>query len=193
VRLRSLAIVVALATILTACGIPVGSQPSVVNSHDVPFHLLSPVAPTSTTTTEPAVTYVPESIYLLGANGAVVVVQRDVAFPATLDAVVTSLIAGPTTQEVAAGFTTALPSTGKVLSTSLTGSVATLNLSTAFGQIGGASETVAVGQLVLTTTSQPGITAVSFEINGNPISVPTANGAVTAQPVTAAQYQTLLG
>jgi spore germination protein GerM len=183
----------AIALLACSCGIPMSSQPNVVSGRNVPFHLLSPTVPTSTTTSQPTVAYVPESIYLLNGAGNAVVVRRDVPVPATLSAVLSALLDGPSSPEASSGIITVLPQDGKILSTSIQATVATVNLNTAFSQVSGASEVKAVGQLVLTATAQPGVSAVIFEILGVPISVPIASGAVTALPVTAAQYKALLG
>jgi spore germination protein GerM len=103
----------------------------------------------------------------------------------------TALIAGPTSAEASQGITSALPTDLKVTSIALVGSTVTLNFNTAFGKINGSAETQAVGQVVLTTTDQPQISAVSFQIDSKPISVPTSSGVVTSAPVTAAQYAPL--
>ena len=184
-------LLVACGLFLAACGIPTSNQADVVPSHDVPFHLLSPTVPTSTTTTLFATPYVSELIYLVKSN-ALVGVRREVIVPAPLTAVVDALLAGPTSSETANGLTSALSPGVRIESTVVVAGIATINLNAAFGQISGSAETLAVGQLVLTVTSQPDATAVSFAINGLAISVPTADGASTKVPVSAAQYATLL-
>jgi len=188
-------VVVALAALvgLSACGIPSDPQANQVESHNVPFHLLSPTIPTSTTTTTPAAAFVTESIYLLNPSGLAVARLRNVAVPATLSATIDALLAGPTTSEVVAGITTAIPLGVRVLSVTQAASTATINLNATFGLVSSSAETQAIGQLVLTATNQPGVSAVSFEINGNPIAVPTASGAASNAPVTAADFRALLG
>jgi hypothetical protein len=51
---------------------------------------------------------------------------------------------------------------------------------------------LAVGQLVLTVTSVDGVDRVTFLQDGAPIEAPLPGGARTAQPVTAADYSSLL-
>ena len=188
---KNLLVLCLIALVTSACGIPTSSQPDVVSKHNVPFHLLSPDSSSTTTTTEPALAYAQENIFLLDNAGKAISVRRDVSVPATLTAVLTALIAGPTSAEASQGITSALPSDLKVISIALVGSTVTLNFNTAFGKINGAAETQAVGQVVLTTTDQPQISAVSFQIDSKPISVPTSSGVVTSAPVTAAQYVSL--
>jgi spore germination protein GerM len=45
-----------------------------------------------------------------------------------------------------------------------------------------------VAQAVYTATAQPGVLGVLFEIDGNPIEVPTAAGVQVPGPVTDATY-----
>jgi len=178
--------------LLAACGVPTSPSPEIVPRHDVPFHLLSPTVPTSTTTTQPAVAYVAEHIELLNASGKLLAVSREVPVPASLAALLAALLAGPTAAEASSGITTALPPQVKIISTSETGGVATLNLNSAFGQINGSAETQAVAQLVLTASTEPTVSSVLFEIEGSPISVPTAGGVVSAAPVVPLQYLTMV-
>jgi Sporulation and spore germination len=178
---------------LSACGIPSDPQANPVESHNVPFHLLSPTIPTSTTTSAPEAVFVTEPIYLLNPFGLAVVRLRDVATPANLSATINALLAGPTSGEVAAGITTAIPLGVRVLSITQAMSTATINLNATFGLVSSSAETQAIGQLVLTATTQSGIGSVNFEINGTPIAVPTASGASSNAPVTAADYRALLG
>ena len=176
--------------LLAACGVPTSDSARSIPDHQVPFHLLSPTT-SSTTTTQPAAAYVSEPIYL-ARDTKIVEVHRDVVVPAGLTDVLSALFAGPTASETSQGLTTALPASLKVLDTTTEGSRVTLDLSADFGQITGEAETTAVAQLVLTATSQPGVTDVLFSIVGRPISVPTPSGVTTSQPVTAADYRPMV-
>ena len=177
--------------VLGACGIPTSHDARSVSDHRVPFHLLSPTIPSTTTTTQPAAAFVSEPIFLADSSN-VVEVRRDVVVPAGLIDVLKALFAGPTTTETTQGLTTALPSEVKVLDTTTQGTRVTLDLSQSFGQITGEAEVTAVAQIVLTTTSQPGISELLFSIGGHSISVPTPSGVTTALPVSAADYRPLV-
>jgi hypothetical protein len=50
----------------------------------------------------------------------------------------------------------------------------------------------AVAQIVLTATSVPGVRAVLLTLAGEPVEVPLPSGELTADPVTAADYEELL-
>ena len=181
----------ALALLLCGCGVPTSTNARTIPDHQVPFRLLSPTTSSTTTTTQPAAAYVTEPIFL-ARDASIVQVHRDVIVPAGLTDVLGALFAGPTTAETSQGLTTALPSRLKVLDTTTEGSRVTLDLSPNFGQITGEAETAAVAQIVLTATSQPGVSSVLFSIAGRPISVPTPGGVTTTQPVTAADYRPLV-
>ncbi len=190
-RPRFLAALTGLVMVAAACGIPTTKTATTIPPHRVPYHLLSPTIPTSTTTTQPALAYVSEPIYLVDPVGKAKSFPRDIPVPATLDAVIEALLAGPTTSESSTGVISAIPPTVRILSSSVSGGTATLNLSASFGQISSTAETQAVTQLVLTTTKQPGIVSVLFEIEGRAISVPTASGVSVSRPVTQADYSSL--
>jgi spore germination protein GerM len=191
VRRRLLA-VLATGLVLAGCGIPTSRQASVVPPKDVPFHLLSPVVPSTTTTTSPQATTASEPIYLVKGADSLTGVVRQVVTPATLGAVLDTLLVGPTPAETATGLSSSLPSNLRVISTSQQGSTATIVLNRAFIAISGPDQVLAVAQLVLTATRQPGISGVLFAVAGNIVPVPTASGASTTAPVTAGDYAPLL-
>jgi spore germination protein GerM len=107
-----------------------------------------------------------------------------------LSAILTSLMAGPSSAEQSSGLTTAIPNDVNVISASTTSpGVVTVNLSNGFAQIIGSATEEAVGQVVATVATQNGVnTGVVFEIEGVRTSVPTANGAQEAGPVYLLQF-----
>ena len=50
----------------------------------------------------------------------------------------------------------------------------------------------AVGQIVLTATSLPGVRAVLLTHDGEPLEAPLPSGELTSSPLTAADYEPLL-
>ena len=99
------------------------------------------------------------------------------------------MLAGPTSAEAAAGIFTAIPSDVTVLSTTTQGSVVTVNLNTAFGQITGNDTELSVAQIVATIATENGLTTgVIFEIDGQRTSVPIANGSQVTGPVYLNQF-----
>ena len=181
-----------LALVLCACGIPTSQQADVVPPRNVPFQLLSPVVPSTTTTTIAPAPTVAQPIYLVKSSDAVTAVVRQVVSPATLVQVLDALLVGPTVAQTAAGLSTALPQSVRVVSATTIGPTATIAMNPAFTAISGPSQVLAVAQLVMTATRQPGVTSVLFTVDGAIVPVPTASGATTASPVTAASYAALL-
>jgi len=176
------------------CGVPTQNAPQLIPKAQVPFHLLDPEAPTTTTVTTPSPAFtVPVLIYLVNSTSQYLVSsQRLVAPPAQLSAVLDALLAGPTASELAIGTQTALSSGVSVLGASVAGGVATVNFNSAFGQITGPQQILAVAQVVFTVTSQlTPETGVTFEISGTPTNVPIATGAQVPGPVHLLQYAAL--
>jgi spore germination protein GerM len=175
------------AALAAGCAIPTQGSPSAIPSARVPFHLLDPHPPTTTTTQPKPSAYVGVRVFFLNtdANDALTPAQRLVSAPAQLPAIITALVTGPSSPDSAAGLTTAIPSDVAVISAAETSqNVVTVNFNTAFGQITGTATEQAVAQVVTTVVdnTSPG-TGVVFEINGTHTSVPIANGSEVPGPV----------
>jgi sporulation and spore germination protein len=185
VRRRPLlaAALLALAVAATGCAIPTQGAPSTIANSKVPFNLMDPHPPTTTTTLPSS--FVPVKVYFLNSSDQLVLAQRFVAPPAPLIAIIRALLEGPTSGETTANITTAIPSNVNVLGVSTQpGNPVTVNLSSAFGEITGTNTELAVGQIVATVANEVGLTTgVVFEIDGQRISVPIANGSLVSGPV----------
>jgi spore germination protein GerM len=178
---------VLLAFVAAGCAIPTQSAPSTMSPSKVPFGLLDPHLPT-TTTTQPK-SFVSVKVFFLGSTNQLEAASRFVASPAPLSAVITSMLAGPTKGETDQGLSTAIPSDVSVLSAITQDGVVTVNLSAAFGQITGNSIELAVAQIVATVVTENGpTTGVVFEIEGERTSVPIANGSQVNGPVYLLQF-----
>lgn len=184
-------LLVAAAFLAGACGVPPDSSPHAIQRGAVPYGLLSPSIPTTTTTTVPTGLQVPVRIYLTEPSGRLIAVARDVSYPAPLSVVVAALLAGPTGAEAANGFSSAIPAGTRLLNATDTAGVATVDLGGNFGQLAGAGQVLAVAQIVFTVTELAGIHAVAFTLDGQAIAVPAANGAQVDTPVTRSQYASL--
>jgi spore germination protein GerM len=189
----------ALALLLTAflldgCGVPNNADPQSLPKTAVPYDLLAPSAlpsPTSTTLSNPQTLLTPVTIYLLGATGILVARPRDVALPAALGEVLDALIGGPTAAETTDGISSSIPLDTTVLATSIADGVATIDLSSSFEQAIGEQQVEAVAQVVFTATAQVNITAVRFEVDGTPLSVPMGNGAETENALSPQDFRSL--
>jgi spore germination protein GerM len=180
-RALATGVVVAIALVLLAgCGVPVDRSPSALPRKDVPFGLLRPSAPSTTTTTKPSPVEIPVSIFLVASSGHLEAVAREV--PAAQDSLVGVLgvlVRGPSNAETLAGFQSAVPAQTTVLGAVVgPGGLATVNLGgSTFGQLVGQAQIQAVAQIVFTATALPGVTDVAFELAGQAVDVPVASGA----------------
>ena len=173
-----------LALLATGCAIPTQSSPSVMPSSKVPFGLLNPHPPTTTTTQPKPSSFVPVKVFFLNSAAQLTPAVRYVAAPAPLDAIVRAMLAGPFGSETSQGITTAIPSDVAVLSvTPPQDNIVTVNLNDV-GTITGSNSELAVAQIVTTIVTASGVnTGVLFEIDGQRTSVPIANGSQVSTPV----------
>jgi spore germination protein GerM len=162
---------------LGACGIPVDNGPHALARNDVPFGLLQPSGASSTTSTTTPSVGVPVIVYMIGADGHLVAVSRDVPVPAPITAVLGALVDGPTATEAGSGLASAIPTQTSLLSAAVTSGVVTVNLAGPFDQLVGQAQIQAVAQFVFTAAAQPGVRGVSFQLSGQPVEVPVAGGA----------------
>jgi hypothetical protein len=191
--MRRLVVAVVVALLAGGCGVATGGGPHPIPKSQVPFHLLSPEAPSTTTTTSPSEFTVPVTVYFVSSSQQYLVpAERSVAAKATLTTVLNVLLTGPTTLEADKGIKTAFSSDIRLLGVRLTTTVATVDFNRAFGQISGTQQVLAVAQVVYTVTGELGQDiGVQFEIAGQPTEVPTATGAQVPGPVHLLQYLAL--
>ena len=172
------------AFVAAGCAIPTQNAPSPIAPSKVPFDLLNPHPPTTTTTQPKPSSLVPVKVFFLNSSNQLEPAARVVASPAPLSSIITAMLAGPTNAEAANGVFTALPGDVTVLSTATQSGVVTVNMNTAFGQITGNNTELAVAQIVATVATENGLaTGVIFEIDGQRTTVPIANGSQVTGPV----------
>jgi hypothetical protein len=193
-RLQRRSPVVVLAAVLAAvvglagCGIGSQSQAVTLPASQVPFELLSPAPSSEGTARTPTAEAV--IIYLLKA-GRLVAVARELPAPASVNARLSALAAGPTTVEAAEGLSSAVSAPGSAPTGLITFDQMTVNLTPAFEQLATRDQVEALAQLVYTATAIPGITAVAFRIDDKKIAVPREDNSTTEGPVTRADYRLL--
>ena len=190
--LAALAVAGALAAgALAGCGVPLDSGPHRLAAGDLPLGLSA----ASTTTTEgprsPRAAAVIQ-VYLV-AHDRLVARSRVIPSPTTASEAVVSLLAGPTVPETLFGVRSAIPAGTSLLGVHLLrGGHAVVDLSADFAQTGGADQILAIAQVVYTVTSLPDVVAISFELAGQPVEVPTAAGTLVSTPVGPLDYSSLL-
>lgn len=182
----------AAALALAGCAPATHDSARVVADDEVPFELLEPAAPA--TTTSSAVPSRTGTIYLVDDEGLLVPATRQMA-RIDADSLLDELAAEPTESEVGRGLRTLLDSEDEaalVLGVNVGRGVATVDLGPEFAELDGDSQLLALAQLVFTLTGQPGVGQVAFTIAGSPVDVPRADGTTTGDPVTADDFASLI-
>jgi hypothetical protein len=187
-------LLLATAALVAGCGVPTGGAPETLAPTDIPYALASPSPGSPAATSSPARQDRPR-VYLVDAHDVLVPSGRDVTGSTAaqrVDDLLAQLAAGPTSGERDAEVTTALPPRVRLSVTRVDGGTATVDLAGASDAPAGEQSRRAVGQIVLTATSVPGISAVLLTHDGEPLEAPLPSGELTAAPLTAADYAPLL-
>jgi Sporulation and spore germination len=169
------------------CGIGTQAEPKRLSTSQVPFSLLAPVH-SAGHAGQPATVAV--ILYLL-RRGHLVAVARELPAPASFDARLRALVAGPTTEEAGRDLSSVVSAPGLSFTGSLLASLAVINLPEVFLQLAADDQIDALAQLVYTATAIPDINWVSFRVNAQHVTVPRPDSSTTAAPVTRADYQAL--
>jgi hypothetical protein len=163
-----------------SCGVPVDPDDRPISRGNIPPDLLLPLATTTTTsttstTTPPVSTIairVPEfrvTLYFLDQFRLVPVV-RPLPEEATAEILLAYLALGPRDTD-GDGLTTALTNNTLVRSTRLSKGQIEVELGPEFDSLGGVEQAELFMQLIATLTELAGVGSVSFNRNGQPISV----------------------
>jgi hypothetical protein len=183
---------------LAGCGLPSDGDPRAISSGDVPYGLLSPSPKGATTSTpELRIREAEPRTYLLDADQQLVAVPTP-ADTSSLDPQEQLLVqlkmlsAGPTERQRAAGLSTALTPGVELGLVDLVDGAATLEVQAAAKDPSADRLPLAVGQIVLTATTVPGVRTVQIVRDGKPVEVPLPGGALTAQPLQRSDYQELI-
>jgi hypothetical protein len=167
--------------LLAGCGVPADRAPRSIPDKEVPFGLL---ATSTTASSRPAPTT--RAVVFLVDGDRLAAVRRQVPAPATPDALLAMVAAGPTPPEAAAGLRTAMV-TGVRLSQVAAGT-ATVRLEGDFVAAELREQILALAQLVYTVTELPGVHGVQFAFDGQPAEIPTAQGRLKVGAVSRADF-----
>lgn len=203
-RLRGAALAGVVA-VCSACGVPSGGSTRTVNPETVPYALLSPAptaAPTSPrglptpTPTIPATSMATAQLFLLDDE---LLVPVEVELPVragsletTVRTALTQLSDGPDEGQRRAGLASALGPDVTLRLVDIASGTARVDVSLPSRDPAADRLPLAVGQIVLTVTSVPGVDDVVLLQDGEEIEIPLPGGARTSDPVGAADYQDLL-
>lgn len=180
--------------LVSACGLPGGGSPTVVEDDTVPYGLLgdaglpsSSASPGSGLSDVPVVLWSAEDRLLPEATGLSCDEPPESVARELLDLLET----GPSEEARASGRSSPL-SAGSVLELiGLSGGTVVVDLNPG-ASLGAEQLPLAVGQIVLTVTSGPSIERVELVRDGEALQVPLPGGALTAGSVSAADYAELL-
>lgn len=192
-RLRAAGAAAALVT-LAGCGIPTGGAPTTIAPSDIPFGLAAPTSSAPAVPSLPARQDLPR-VYLVNPEEGLVPSSREVSGATVrerLAALLGQLAAGPADSERDAHLATALPAGVQLTVTGMDGDTVTVDLRGTDQSPSGQQSRRAVGQIVLTATSLPGVGRVRLTRDGTPVEAPLPSGELTSSPLTAADYRALL-
>ncbi len=179
------------ALLLGSCAVITQNKPTALSRRSIPFGLMDKTPNSFPIPQKRAPVEVPATIFLVAPDGRLWPASRDIAFPSSIDSLLTALVDGPTKPEALYGLSTAIPAQAGSLSAKITGSTAVVNLAPTFGTLSGPAQIEATAQIVFTVTTLPGVTDVTFRMNGAVIDVPNALGALLPGPVNRSDYTPL--
>ncbi len=162
-----------------ACGVPTHDAAHQVDPKGVPFELLDKRAGPPVSDAIGA----EEKLIYFARDRRLVATSRKQPPDTTLSRILDALGRGPNRNEVDAGLRSALPDESRFPDVDVSRGTATVELGSRFTALSGEDQLIALAQLVYTITAQPGIGLVRFTIEGQPVEVPRANGALASGPV----------
>ena len=188
-RLRVACLVVSVMLVLPACGLPADESPRVIGPERLPPGLVEPLDAT-TSTGVPAAAETPVSVWMVREDG-LVPVRRFVPEPLDRDDVVAVLLAGVTGDDPP-GVRSAWIDAEQVGEVTVAAGTASVELTDRFADVPASDQLFAVAQMVFTLTGLPGIGQVSFVRDGEPVSLPAADGSTSLGPVSRDDYRVLV-
>ncbi|HET6965376.1 MAG TPA: GerMN domain-containing protein [Acidimicrobiales bacterium] len=170
--------------LLTACAVPDQSQPDIINGS-------RPVGRPSAVSHPGSPAAARIEVYLVSGSNQLTAVSRP--DPSSgLSTAVAALLAGPTSQEQAAGLSSAIPVGTTLNSVRQSGSTADLDFSDALASVSGREQLLAFAQIVLTADSLTQVDRVRISIAGQEVNAPEPNGTLAQGPVTKSDYASLV-
>lgn len=173
-----------------ACGIPIDSEPRVLEASAIPPEFLEP---TTTQLETPSAISQTFRIYLVNEDGMLVARERELSPPVDLREPLLALFAGPTDEEAEIGLNSALPAETEILNIEpIRDGVLVLNLAEGtLEQIEGELQRSAIAQLVFTVTELEGVDWLWVQIENEPRALPTDEGDLET-PVGRQHYLSLI-
>jgi spore germination protein GerM len=176
-------VVLASSAVVVGCGFPDQDRARPVSPDELPAGLRPGSVPESVVTTESE-----RATVWLVEGDTLVASRHEVEAPATVESVTAELLVGPSESEQARGLRSALPDPTVVVGADLSRGVATVALTSTFGEISPHDQLLAVGQFVLTLTDLRGVGSVRFTLDEAPVAVPIPTGETSEEPVVREQF-----
>jgi hypothetical protein len=170
---------------LSGCGVGAEDEAHVLAGPDLVTPLPTPTPPVSGT--GPHI----EKLCLI-KDARVVRVERRVLVEPTPASLIDHLFAGPTKPESDQGLTSALAGTTKFQSVTVAGMTAVVAMAPSTEDSTAELEIPMAAQIVCTLTGLPNVTQVQFTRDGKPLMVPRADSALSGDPLTLADYATMI-
>lgn len=190
------ACVLVLAAVLVGCGLPDEQRTQVVDDASVPYALLDSSTPArgnpDTGPGEPSGT---PGVFWLDPNDHLIPSDAGLtcsdAPTDVVEGALSALTAAPTASQRDAGLSSAIPSIARLTLVQIVDRVAEVDLDPV--TIADPERLpLAVGQVVLSVTTAPGVDAVRLVTSGQPVDLPLPSGALSTRDVTPEDYAALL-
>lgn len=183
-------LMVVLVVSLAGCGVPLESSSRGVGDRGFvdergPTAVLPEMTPAPTTRAADST-----FVYFVG-EGALRPVARNLSASPTAGEVIAALQEGPADDESALGLRSVLASGRPVRSVSVSGGVASVDLSDAFAALAAREQLLALGQIVLSMTSLRGVGLVDVTLAGRDIAVPISDNSTVNRMVSRDDYVAL--
>ena len=186
------------AAVAGGCGVPVQQSSTPITTGPVLAELVAPttapppsIAPERPALPDSTAESLPVDVWFVREDRLVRSARR-LPLPAQLVDLVAALREGPAAADRNQGVRSAVPPS-EGLTTVVAGGVATVALSPDFAILPAADQVLAIGQVVRTLTSFPGVGQVAFTVDGQPIGVPRGDGTAAFGPVSGDDYTELTG
>lgn len=191
---RWLALVLAMALSLAACGVTAEDEPELIAGDEVPADLLDPGSTTSTTPPGATAEVVVYLLQRAGSDTQLVPVTREVEDPTRPGERVEALLQPTSEEEKALGLTSSIPADTVLLGTPNVDPESqelTLDFSQELFAVEGSELSQAFAQIVWTVTELEGVRRVRFLVEGEPQRAPDADGVEQDGAVSTADYWSL--
>ena len=131
-------------------------------------------------------------VYFMRGDKLALAARTVPATQAVATAAVHELLAGPTGTEASAGLATAIPSGTTLRGISISGGIATVDLSGAYASGGGSLSMLSrLAQVTYTLTQFPTVSGVIFRLDGSPVTVFGGEGIMLDHPATRSGFESV--